>query len=86
MAQRSWLFVPGDSDKKLGKAALTGADVIIVDLEDSVGLSARLKRAKRPAIGWLRTASRSRNSATRVAGKAAGSGSMRLTPRCGAKI
>lgn len=39
MAERSWLFVPGDSDKKLGKAAATGADVIIVDLEDSVGLS-----------------------------------------------
>ncbi|MFN9376272.1 MAG: aldolase/citrate lyase family protein, partial [Novosphingobium sp.] len=39
MQQRSWLFVPGDSEKKLGKAADTGADVIIVDLEDSVALS-----------------------------------------------
>lgn len=39
MLMRSWLFVPGDSEKKLGKAASTGADVIIVDLEDSVALS-----------------------------------------------
>ena len=36
MQQRSWLFVPGDSAKKLGKAAATGADVLILDLEDSV--------------------------------------------------
>ena len=36
MAMRSWLFVPGDSDKKLSKALDCGADAIIVDLEDSV--------------------------------------------------
>ncbi|MFM5893912.1 MAG: aldolase/citrate lyase family protein, partial [Novosphingobium sp.] len=36
MPVRSWLFVPGDSEKKLGKAAATGADVLILDLEDSV--------------------------------------------------
>lgn len=39
MAVRSWLFVPGDSEKKLSKAAATGADVIILDLEDSVAVS-----------------------------------------------
>ena len=33
---RSWMFVPADSEKKLGKAMDLGADVIIVDLEDSV--------------------------------------------------
>lgn len=33
---RSWLFIPGDSDKKLGKADGTGADALILDLEDSV--------------------------------------------------
>ncbi|TGQ42102.1 CoA ester lyase [Mesorhizobium sp. M00.F.Ca.ET.216.01.1.1] len=33
---RSLLFVPGDSEKKLGKAFGAGADVVIVDLEDSV--------------------------------------------------
>lgn len=33
---RSWLFVPGDSERKLGKAWTTGADALIVDLEDAV--------------------------------------------------
>ena len=33
---RSWLFVPGDSERKLGKASGTGADALILDLEDSV--------------------------------------------------
>src|SRR5947199_8175160 len=33
---RSLLFVPGDSEKKLAKALGSGADVLIVDLEDSV--------------------------------------------------
>ena len=33
---RSWLFIPGDSDKKLGKADAAGADALILDIEDSV--------------------------------------------------
>lgn len=33
---RSWLFAPGDSERKLVKAATAGADAIIVDLEDAV--------------------------------------------------
>ncbi|MGB6118300.1 MAG: CoA ester lyase [Mesorhizobium sp.] len=33
---RSLLFVPGDSEKKLEKGMSSGADVLIVDLEDSV--------------------------------------------------
>jgi citrate lyase subunit beta/citryl-CoA lyase len=33
---RSWLFVPGDSEKKLAKAADVDADVLICDLEDAV--------------------------------------------------
>ncbi len=33
---RSFLFIPGDSEKKLGKADATGADALILDLEDSV--------------------------------------------------
>lgn len=34
---RSLLFVPGDSERKLAKGASCGADVLILDLEDSVG-------------------------------------------------
>lgn len=33
---RSWLFVPGDSERKQAKALGTGADALILDLEDSV--------------------------------------------------
>ena len=33
---RSWLFVPGDSEKKLAKSEGIPADALILDLEDSV--------------------------------------------------
>lgn len=33
---RSWLFVPGDSERKIAKCWTSGADGIILDLEDSV--------------------------------------------------
>ena len=33
---RSMLFVPGDSERKLGKGAASPADALILDLEDSV--------------------------------------------------
>jgi citrate lyase subunit beta / citryl-CoA lyase len=36
---RSLLFAPGDSEKKLAKAAESGADCVILDLEDSVAAS-----------------------------------------------
>ncbi len=52
MPVRSWLFVPGDSEKKLGKAIGTGADMLILDLEDSV--AAENKAAAREMTGaWL---------------------------------
>lgn len=52
MIPRSWLFVPGDSEKKLAKAAETGAHAIIVDLEDSVAASNKAK-ARMLAVEWL---------------------------------
>ncbi len=33
---RSWLFAPGDSDRKMAKAADGAADIVLLDLEDSV--------------------------------------------------
>ncbi|MCX5564280.1 HpcH/HpaI aldolase/citrate lyase family protein [Alcaligenes phenolicus] len=33
---RSWLFVPGDSDRKLTRSIESGADAVIVDWEDAV--------------------------------------------------
>ena len=52
MAYRSWLFVPGDSAKKLDKAAGTAADAIIVDLEDSVTPDNK-PLARSQAAEWL---------------------------------
>lgn len=36
MSLRSFLFVPGDSEKKLAKGGQSGADALILDLEDAV--------------------------------------------------
>ncbi len=38
---RSYLFVPADSERKLSKASDSGADALILDLEDSVAAAAR---------------------------------------------
>ena len=43
---RSLLFIPADDEKKLGKGVATGADALILDLEDAV--SAARKAAARP--------------------------------------
>jgi citrate lyase subunit beta/citryl-CoA lyase len=49
---RSWLFVPGDSEKKLLKTPETGAHALIVDLEDAVAVSAK-PAARRMTRDWL---------------------------------
>ncbi len=35
---RSWLFAPGDSEKKMAKAVASAADMVIFDLEDAVAV------------------------------------------------
>jgi len=42
MTQRSWLFSPGDSERKLARALASGADAVILDLEDSVAPAAKV--------------------------------------------
>ena len=49
---RSLLFVPGDSSRKLEKALASGADVLLIDLEDSVDLSAK-EEARRVTAAFL---------------------------------
>lgn len=46
---RSFLFVPADSDRKLSKAGSAGADALILDLEDSVAAAARPEARERAA-------------------------------------
>lgn len=36
ISARSWLFAPGDSEKKMGKALASAADIVLIDLEDAV--------------------------------------------------
>jgi citrate lyase subunit beta/citryl-CoA lyase len=57
---RSMLFVPADSEKKLGKAASVGADALILDLEDSVA-AVRRPVARQMALEYLRAADRGKS-------------------------
>jgi citrate lyase subunit beta/citryl-CoA lyase len=59
---RSLLFVPGDSEKKLEKGFQSGADVVIVDLEDSVA-PAHKAAARAVAADFIR-ASRKETAAS----------------------
>lgn len=52
MRLRSLLFVPGDSEKKFAKASQTAADVLILDLEDSVAPAVK-PEARGIVAGWL---------------------------------
>ncbi len=63
MIIRSFLFVPGDSEKKLAKAQTSPADALILDLEDSVAAENRPKarglvreylKQKAPHALWVR--------------------------------
>ena len=54
---RSLLFVPGDSPQKLEKAMASGADALIVDLEDSVAADRKALRAAN-ALAFLRECAR----------------------------
>jgi citrate lyase subunit beta/citryl-CoA lyase len=52
---RSFLFVPADSAKKLDKAMTSGADALIVDLEDSIALDGKAQ-ARQSAAAFLKDA------------------------------
>ena len=52
MRYRSWLYVPGDSERKLGKALTTGADVVVVDL-DAAAPGDGKQAARAIAAEWL---------------------------------
>jgi citrate lyase subunit beta/citryl-CoA lyase len=54
---RSLLFVPGDSEKKLAKGLASGADALIVDLEDSVSAD-RKAAARETALAFLHSTRR----------------------------
>jgi citrate lyase subunit beta / citryl-CoA lyase len=49
---KSYLFVPGDRPERFGKALNSGADQIIVDLEDSVSPLSKMQ-ARANVVAWL---------------------------------
>ena len=51
---RTALFVPASRPERIPKALASGADAVIVDLEDAVEHLARTARAKRCATSWAR--------------------------------
>lgn len=52
---RSYLFVPGNRPERFAKALASGADALILDLEDSVPLSEKAA-ARRAVADWFLTA------------------------------
>lgn len=47
---RSWLFAPGDSERKMEKATASAADVVILDLEDAVAEPEKAKAREMVAV------------------------------------
>ena len=41
LSARSWLFAPGDSERKMDKAVASPADFVLFDLEDAVAVEAK---------------------------------------------
>jgi citrate lyase subunit beta / citryl-CoA lyase len=54
MTPRSYLFVPGNRPERFSKALASGADRVIVDLEDAVAPDAK-DAARQAAASWLQT-------------------------------
>jgi citrate lyase subunit beta/citryl-CoA lyase len=64
LAPRSLLFAPGDSERKIARAGASGADLVLLDLEDSVAaenkpearriVATHLKTAQRAQPQWVR--------------------------------
>ena len=51
ISARSWLFAPGDSERKMEKATAGPADIVLMDLEDAVAESEKPKaRSMVPAF------------------------------------
>ncbi|VVD78524.1 aldolase [Pandoraea capi] len=49
---RSWLFVPGNRPERFDKACASGADAVILDLEDAVSPADKLA-AREQVVHWL---------------------------------
>jgi citrate lyase subunit beta/citryl-CoA lyase len=59
ISARSWLFAPGDSERKMEKATASTADVVVIDLEDAVA-DAEKPRARSLVSAFLAANARHR--------------------------
>ncbi|MEU7766517.1 CoA ester lyase [Nocardia sp. NPDC049190] len=59
MTPRSWLYVPGHRDDRIGRALDSAADAVVIDLEDAVPVGAK-DRALANALDAVRAAPPSR--------------------------
>lgn len=78
---RSLLFVPADSERKLDKAASSGADALIIDLEDSVAPT-RKPAARQMARDYL--ASQNASGQAGATGQTSPALCVRINPLSGA--
>jgi citrate lyase subunit beta/citryl-CoA lyase len=51
---RTYLFVPGDRPERFAKALASGADAVVLDLEDAVSAASKAQ-ARTDVAAWLRT-------------------------------
>lgn len=65
LVARSLLFAPGDSERKLAKAGGSGADLVLLDLEDAVA-EANKGAARELVAGHLRNAARAQPQWVRI--------------------
>ena len=84
MMMRSLLFVPADGGKKLEKAMASGADAVILDLEDSVTVD-RKPEARKSALAFLKDAGKAKSRPrllVRINGLDTGMTDATSTPSC----
>jgi citrate lyase subunit beta / citryl-CoA lyase len=65
MIERSYLFVPGDRPERFAKALATNAHLVVIDLEDAVGIDAKVD-ARSGLASWLLQAKASERVVIRV--------------------
>ena len=84
MVPRSYLFVPADRPERYAKALASGADAVIVDLEDAVAASAK-DGARESLAAWLDGGGETSGIAVRIndAASAAFDADLELVTRAG---
>ncbi len=55
MSALTYLFVPGNRPDRLAKALATGADAVVVDLEDAVSIAGRERSTSASTSTWATT-------------------------------